>query len=568
METRFREIVVWAREPVELVDVKPPPAYWGRLEAEPAPGDETAPLRVVFARGGRNADFAELGLVHLARAQGRFDALIAEGLHQMQRGNRLAELGYHLRDYGREMLDLGERATRGLAALGRALRERKVLRAALWSGDLKLRAAQVIVPVAKGEAEAEWVEKARQYTVRALELEVRAVAGAPPDDEDAPLYRILAQTTEDERLLIDEALELAGRVEPGASRTRRIEVIVQEFLGAMPGSSDQLVAPTPSLGFRPLFSEPQRRAMAEAEQGGWAHLPKVEAALLALEIEFDDADDANTTDAKLRQVARARAELDEIVAELALGVKQAGVHRKLGFDSFAHYVEERLGLPARALEQRVAVEGKVQASLALQAAREAGLPYQRLCELARLPEAQRESWREHATEVTSAQLRVEVAEEQAAQLRAASKVSAVLPEHLALLLAAAVFNARAKFGTNLSMGRCLAIMSAHFLVTWEQQGKQRKTKSQEIRARDDGRCQVPGCSHASAHAHHIIPRSRGGTDDPENLVGLCSFHHLVGVHGGYLEVYREPVTKALVWLRQGQLFTGRPEADPLPVARA
>ncbi|MGC3996603.1 MAG: HNH endonuclease signature motif containing protein [Anaeromyxobacter sp.] len=206
--------------------------------------------------------------------------------------------------------------------------------------------------------------------------------------------------------------------------------------------------------------------MAEAEQGGWVHLPKVEAALLALEIEFDDADDAKTTASR------------------------------------------------------------------------------------------------------SAQLRVEVAEEQAAQLRAASKVSAVLPEHLALLLAAAVFNARAKFGTNLSMGRCLAIMSAHFLVTWEQQGKQRKTRSQEIRARDDGRCQVPGCSHASAHAHHIVPRSQGGSDDPENLVGLCSFHHLVGVHGGYLEVYREPVTKALVWLRQGQLFTGRPEADPLPVARA
>ena len=34
--------------------------------------------------------------------------------------------------------------------------------------------------------------------------------------------------------------------------------------------------------------------------------------------------------------------------------------------------------------------------------------------------------------------------------------------------------------------------------------------------------------------HHIIFRSRGGTDDESNRVGLCAFHHLRGVHGGRL----------------------------------
>jgi hypothetical protein len=37
---------------------------------------------------------------------------------------------------------------------------------------------------------------------------------------------------------------------------------------------------------------------------------------------------------------------------------------------------------------------------------------------------------------------------------------------------------------------------------------------------EDGRC----FAHAS-QAHHVLPRSRGGTDDPDNGVGLCMRHH-------------------------------------------
>jgi hypothetical protein len=38
------------------------------------------------------------------------------------------------------------------------------------------------------------------------------------------------------------------------------------------------------------------------------------------------------------------------------------------------------------------------------------------------------------------------------------------------------------------------------------------------------------------HAHHIILRSQGGTDDEWNLISLCAVHHLRGIHGGYIRV--------------------------------
>lgn len=44
--------------------------------------------------------------------------------------------------------------------------------------------------------------------------------------------------------------------------------------------------------------------------------------------------------------------------------------------------------------------------------------------------------------------------------------------------------------------------------------------------RDRGRCCVPGCrSSRWIHIHHIVSRELGGTNDPSNLVCLCSSHH-------------------------------------------
>ena len=58
-----------------------------------------------------------------------------------------------------------------------------------------------------------------------------------------------------------------------------------------------------------------------------------------------------------------------------------------------------------------------------------------------------------------------------------------------------------------------------------------------ILERQKGRCAAPGCSGRIQHVHHLVPRARGGPDDLDNLIGLCAYHHLAGVHGGRLRVH-------------------------------
>jgi hypothetical protein len=48
----------------------------------------------------------------------------------------------------------------------------------------------------------------------------------------------------------------------------------------------------------------------------------------------------------------------------------------------------------------------------------------------------------------------------------------------------------------------------------------------EVLARDRHRCRAPGCDHMRfLEVHHLVPRSRGGTNDPSNLITLCSACH-------------------------------------------
>jgi len=48
----------------------------------------------------------------------------------------------------------------------------------------------------------------------------------------------------------------------------------------------------------------------------------------------------------------------------------------------------------------------------------------------------------------------------------------------------------------------------------------------EVLARDRSVCQAPGCHHrAFLEIHHLVPRARGGSNEPSNLVTLCSACH-------------------------------------------
>jgi hypothetical protein len=75
-----------------------------------------------------------------------------------------------------------------------------------------------------------------------------------------------------------------------------------------------------------------------------------------------------------------------------------------------------------------------------------------------------------------------------------------------------------------------------------------------------GNCQAPGCSRRGTQSHHVIFRSHRGSEDEENQVALCAFHHLRCIHGGYLGVFgRAP--DQLTWLVGGEVWTGPGRAD-------
>jgi hypothetical protein len=59
-----------------------------------------------------------------------------------------------------------------------------------------------------------------------------------------------------------------------------------------------------------------------------------------------------------------------------------------------------------------------------------------------------------------------------------------------------------------------------------------------IRRRDGG-CRFPGCgTTAFTHPHHVRWWSAKGQTDVDNLVLLCTFHHVLVHEGGWSLTYR------------------------------
>ena len=62
-------------------------------------------------------------------------------------------------------------------------------------------------------------------------------------------------------------------------------------------------------------------------------------------------------------------------------------------------------------------------------------------------------------------------------------------------------------------------------------------REHRIFERDDWRCQAPGCfARGNLQTHHVEFKSRGGSDEDDNLITLCWSCHLHGIHEGRLKV--------------------------------
>jgi len=120
-----------------------------------------------------------------------------------------------------------------MARLARELRERLLLRDAVWSGEVTVRQAEAILPVARGEAEEVWVARARSgETVRRLKAAVKAATGSEHDEDEA-WERVSVPVSPEARPVVDKAMELAGKLlGHTAPKWQRVEAICEEYLGA------------------------------------------------------------------------------------------------------------------------------------------------------------------------------------------------------------------------------------------------------------------------------------------------------------------------------------------------
>jgi hypothetical protein len=444
-----------------------------------------------------------------------------------------------------------------MARLSRELRARPVLRAAVRAGEVRIRSAQTVLPVAVGGAEAAWTARARAETVRALEEAVRAARASEGEADEWTRLRV--RLSPEDRATVDEALAVAGRLMPGSRRPERLEAMAQEYLATHAVEAGDDGAKGGS--FRAESDRLERRkAELEAETDRWSFLPP-SPGVPAGSGGFEHMDSAEEIDAALRALAAKRRSWDAILGYCAHAVRRTGLWHVAGFASFEHYCEERLGLSARAVEQRASLEKRIWQSRALRAAREGGLPYEKVRLLSRLPEREIEAWVPRAQRLTCVALGEALDARDEAQMRAARALRARVPVRIALVLQAAFRAVRATEGCLLADGLCLVRVARHFIDTWKAHVKKARTLSQKVRERDLGRCQVPGCSRRAVHAHHVHPRSHRGPDTDENLVALCACHHLVGIHGGFIRV-RGRAPDRLVWEVAGRIFEAGADQRP------
>ena len=100
-------------------------------------------------------------LTRVARGHGALEVALGEALAALAEGDRVLRLGFsNIRDYARERLGIGGSAAERLVGLARELRDRPLLASAVRSGEITVRQAQTVLPVARGDEERAWVAPA------------------------------------------------------------------------------------------------------------------------------------------------------------------------------------------------------------------------------------------------------------------------------------------------------------------------------------------------------------------------------------------------------------------------
>jgi hypothetical protein len=529
---------------------------------------ETLGSRLPRIRDPRLALSVARGLDALLRnivaGHAALEVAICDCLAALEDGRRAMHLGYSsIGDYAREDLGMNASTAAKRARLARNLRDRPLVREALRRGEITLRKAEIILPVAVGDRQTFWILRAKEDTVRGL----RKAVDAPRNPEDEEVVSLSFAVAAEDRPAVDEGLRWGGIVLGHRStKAQRVEAWGQEYFGAHAEAADDGADPgADEVRFKSRAEEDNIESMKERlerESRLWADLVAVDP-LQA--VDFSGEIDPWRVDAEVKRLVEMRNRWDDVFGHVALLFKRSGAWEPLEFTDFSHYCEERLGMGRRTVAQRVALERSLcRIPLLRQALREKRISYEKARLIARHCEAghvqELRPLIAKAETMTCIDLR-ESLEVKAEEQMCARGVFTFIAEPDILELLKDTFRAfRVLAKRAISAGKCLAEMAAHFVAVWKAHVKERMTRSKRIFARGRHRCQVPGCSRLAVHAHHIEFRAHGGSDDDSNLIGLCAAHHQHGIHDGLMRVSGTAPDK-LVWefgLRRSWVETAVP----------
>ena len=373
--------------------------------------------------------------------------------------------------------------------------------------------------------------------------------------EEEPWERIGLSVRPEARAKIDQALALAGKVLGAAApKWKRVEALCEEYLGAHPGgraeetenAADQLLDHAPS-----GQALEELKAWLEEETQRWDFIrsfdpaprpaPDREAAGGGLAVDpvaIEPVLDLARLDADLRRLRDLRARWDDLLGHLAMLLRQLGLWRDMQFVSFGHYCAERLGMSERAVSQRVALERRLYELPALRTAlRDGRVTYEKARIVAAHADEQTlDAWIGGPPASPASPWPGRPRPRRRRRRARGASSPGGSPPGSPRSSTTALRAAQTAAGRFLTPGEALELIAEHFIATWEPLLAERNTIQKRVLARDRGWCQVPGCSRAALHAHHVRFRSHDGATAAENLVSLCAAHHLHGVHAGYLRV--------------------------------
>jgi hypothetical protein len=488
-------------------------------------------------RNGRIAD-VDAELVRLGRGAAALRLRLGELLEALASKGGVEALGFSsMGSYVTERCGLAPRWVSDSGTLVRRLRKLPRLRQALVSGQVTWCMANEVARVATPESEAFLMGLARRTTVRRMKkLLAGAVGGNPPSAR-----RRVSRTADREVVLLFEHIRQVSQLHVGSSNgDMALEAMLAEGMTALGTHMGEVLEPN---------VRKSREPRLEPAPPTWS--PPV---MPALDAELPE--DARGLDAEAVALAREMARRDLVLGELTREMQELGGAHELGYASDRQYWEERLGLSFSSVKERQTLVHRVSRFPALWHAieqGEVGLAAAKL--LARVITQETEAaWVERARRRTYKHLREEMnAAEVEARVNHAvpglpgegtlppmhDDPTAVQPEKMgrvpvrlwmsddlkALFLAVE----RGWVRAGRPYGDFLRFLCVAFWMAWEHTFESDVAYA-TIYDRDGWQCASPTCTRRDVTPHHLQFRSQGGGEDEGNLVSLCSWCHLQGIH--------------------------------------